>query len=1169
MPKHIHIPTYFWKHRLLFLCGIFLFLSVETHAHEVASNGQIWFVPNKGQWQSEVLFRAETNNATLFYDRDGYVIFASKPLPHAIPERADVPNRLQGHITKVTFKNSLPPKSTFGIGKAEWVQHYYLGNDPTTWRSNVPVYAGFVRQEIYPGIDWKVKQAGSSIKSEFVIKSGSKPEQIVLQYDGADYLKIRNGTLVIGTSMGEITEAAPLAWQEIDGQIVDVPCRFQVKGKQVMFHFPKGYNPKYDLIIDPEIIFYTYSGAGSDNWGSSATYDKEGNAYHVSTIFGRFYPTTVGAFDRTYNGSGFEYVGFDIGVMKFDSTGSKLIYSSFLGGSQGECPHSAVVDNQGNLIIYGTTSSSNFPTTAGAFQRNFKGSGEALYPLTPTSIEYAQGSDIFVTKFNASGSALLASTFISGNGIDGCIPYGEALNNNYGDAFRGEVEVDNDGFIYIAGSTTSPNFPALNGFKTIKSNGRDGIVVKFNPALSAVVWSTFIGGDNSDAIFSLEIDAFKQVYVCGATLSSNLPTGLNAVQPNYAGNIDGFVCKISADGSTLLGSTYLGGPAYDAAFLLALDQNGLVYVMGQTRSTLPRTQGVYGHAAGGQFLQCFTNGLNSLAFATTFGLTPNTPNLVPTAMMVNDCNQIFITGWGGLVNRVAERFLGGSTSGLPVTSDAFQRSTDGSDFYMMVLTEGARSLRYATFLGQNGGRGEHVDGGTSRFDKKYGIVYQAVCGCLGDSMELGFPGTPGAYSRFISSNNCNAATLKFSLGEPKAKFGFVASTKCGAPVQFTNLSINGITHVWYFGNGDSLRTNQRTISYQYKQPGTYVVTIKALNPLTCTKFDTYTDTIVIANPFNFEPDTLKTLICRGDTFQANLDFLADYQVQWSPTRYLSNPNIINPVIKPEGSILYTILVRNADGCEAKTYFQLINRKVNLSITDSIINNFCEGTAEIWLKASGDSSEYYRWQTSAGHTGEGKYFKIYTDKNLAGLEVSLEGAKDGCGEKVFKTLNIALQKIPIKADFEIKQFYDNCTVPGLQVVNNSQGGINFLWDFGDGKQVRTFETTHLYPDTGTYHIRLIAENSRCYDTVVKTISIKPFLAPNLITANTDGKNEALTFNNWEPGWKLEIYNRWGRRIFFTDNYQNNWIPPSERSGTYFYAVTFPNGKACKAWLQVVR
>lgn len=1174
--RHLFYYTSCLPIKMLFIICVGLFINCFTPLLLLAHGGHtqhdgLKFIANIGQWDGAFFYKAETRDAAYFFDNKGYAIVANLPLAHGIAASTDTPLKLKGHIIRVNFINALPMLKHEGYNKLPDVQHYYLGNEPKQWKVNVPLFEGFTRYNLYKGIDMHVQRFGNAFKSEFIVKKGSNASEIKIEYEGADYLRLIDGKLVIGTSLGEITESAPIAWQDINNVRLEVPCNFKLIGNVVSFSFPKGYDKSHALVIDPEIIFYTYTGAKSDNWGSTATYDKHGNAYSVSTVFGRQYPTTIGAFDVTYNGSGQTIYDFDVAVTKFDSTGRRIIYSSFLGGRNGEFPHSVVVDKNDNLIIFGTTSSPNFPTSINAYRRGFRGSVSVL-PLTDNSVEYIAGSDIFVTKFNANGTALIGSTFINGNGIDGCIDYFESLNNNYGDGFKGEVEVDDDGFIYVASSTTSVNFPVANGFSNIKNNGRDGIVVKLNPMLTNMEWGTFIGGSGDDAVFSMEIDASRRVYVCGATTSQNFPTSVNAFQRNPLGNIDGFLAVISADGGTLLASTYIGGGGYDAAYNVALDNSNNVYVLGQTKSAMPRTNGVYGQINGGQFIQCFNNGLTALVFATTFGFTPFQPNIVPTAFMVNQCKQIYISGWGGEINRQSIGFIGGSTVGLPVTQDAFQRTTDGSDFYLMILTEGARNLRYASYLGQNGGRGEHVDGGTSRFDKQRGIVYQAVCGCLGSpdiGEGTGYPGTVGAYATSIGSNNCNAALLKFNLGEPQANFKFVAQNKCGEQILFTNTSINGLSHVWYFGNGDSLISNSKSITYSYKHPGKYLVTIKAINQFSCTVQDFFSDTVEVVSPFKFEADTTKVFICKGEVITANVPGLADLQVEWTPSRYLSDNRIPNPVISAEGSILYTIKVKNADGCEGVTYFRLINRKVNLLIIDSIKRDFCNGYVDMTFKAAGDESEFYLWESNMGDRQEGKVFKKRFKENVGTFEISLTGGKDGCGEKVYKDIPVNVQKILFKPDFDIHTYYENCTMPGIELKNLSLNGINFSWDFGDGQRVQSFEATHQYADTGKYTVKLIVENSRCFDTLSKVVHIKPFIAPNLITLNNDNKNDKLIFSNWEPGWMLEVYNRWGRLLFKTNNYQNDWQPPDREEGVYFYNVRFSNGKSCRGWVQTVK
>src|SRR5690606_9204262 len=218
-------------------------------------------------------------------------------------------------------------------------------------------------------------------------------------------------------------------------------------------------------------------------------------------------------------------------------------------------------------------------------------------------------------------------------------------------------------------------------------------------------------------------------------------------------------------------ATYTGTADYNQLYFLDLNESEDIYVYGQTSGNFPITPGVYSNPRSGQFVQKFSNDLSTLIFSTVFGAGRGVPDISPTAFLVNDCNERYVAGWVGRAS-CEPGFWNSGTAGMTTTPDAFQRSTSGSDFYFIVLTDDAKQRLYATFLGGNQSS-THVDGGTSRFDKG-GIVYHSVCsGCRyfndANRATADFPTTPGAWSRVNRSQNCNNAAFKFDLSSLKAR----------------------------------------------------------------------------------------------------------------------------------------------------------------------------------------------------------------------------------------------------------------------------------------------------------------------------------------------------------------------------------------------------------------
>jgi PKD repeat protein len=489
-----------------------------------------------------------------------------------------------------------------------------------------------------------------------------------------------------------------------------------------------------------------------------------------------------------------------------------MVYSTYLGGTNNEHPSSIFTDAADNLFILGKTYSSNFPVTAGSYDISFNGQ-----------------SDIIVSKLNATGSALMASTFVGGSDEDGVnisavFTQNSSLKYNYADDSRGDIMLDAAGNCYVSSSTQSGDFPATPGaFQTTFQGGlQDGCVFKMSNDLSTMQWATYIGGAADDAAYYLDIDPIQNVYVTGGTSSSNFPVTPGAFDQSYGGQIDGFLTRIQSDGSNIIQSTFIGTNEYDQSYFVQLDLDFDVYICGQTKGQYPISTGVYSNPNSGQFIHKFSPDLSTSIYSTVFGSGTATPNISPTAFLVDDCENVYVSGWGGQCIGFGNT---GTTLGLPITSDALQNTTDGCDFYFIVLKKDALSLWYATYFGGGVGSREHVDGGTSRFDKK-GIVYQSVCaGCGGFD---NFPTTPGVYSPTNNSSNCNIAIIKmdFQLLDLDAEVTAAPTdTVCSNyPISFNNNSTGATYFIWNFGDGSPL-SNVPNPSHIYSNSGVYTVVV--------------------------------------------------------------------------------------------------------------------------------------------------------------------------------------------------------------------------------------------------------------------------------------------------------------------------------------------------------
>ena len=256
---------------------------------------------------------------------------------------------IQGHCLQVQFIGArLDQFTSLPSKKQSTYYNYYLSDDPKTWQSKIPAYKSLAFKEIYPGIDLKVHSSNNSFKYDLIVEPEANAEVIHLSYKGADKIYLQDGHLHIQNSVNELIEQAPYAYQYIEGVKREVACRYILEDDDVRYSFPNGYNKSQALIIDPFIVFSRYSSSSANNFGYTATYDSEGNAYGAGSVFNIGYITTPGAYDISFNGA-----STDIGITKYTSDGLNKIYATYLGGAETELPHSIVVNSRNELFCWG------------------------------------------------------------------------------------------------------------------------------------------------------------------------------------------------------------------------------------------------------------------------------------------------------------------------------------------------------------------------------------------------------------------------------------------------------------------------------------------------------------------------------------------------------------------------------------------------------------------------------------------------------------------------------------------------------------------------------------------------------------------------------------------------------------------------------------------------
>lgn len=897
----------------IIILPVLLLVMNSLHASAPAESKKLNFVENLGQWDGPFQFKVDLKGGWMFLEKSGMTFLFSESIQHAHGNNEEAMAKqhdhsiVDMHAYRVKWLGGNEDAVIISKDKNSFVHNYFLGSDTSKWKSDVAVWNEVEYQELYQHIDYRVYSKGNMLKSDYIVRTGGNPAQIRLQYVGVGDIYINDdGGLMIKTSVNEILESKPYVYQVMDGIRVEIASEYVLENGVVSFVFPDGYDENYDLIIDPELIFSTYTSSASDSWGASATNDSEGNMYLGGIAFGGLYPTTTGAFQADFAG-GSSPMSCDVVITKYTTDGVSKIYSTYIGGRSNEILSSLYSTNEDELIALMTTGSDNFPVHPNGYRTTFSGGTNASAMFG--SIGFPRGTDVAIVKFSKDGTRLVGGTYFGGTANDG-LNTSSLLRFNYGDESRGDITVDEQGNIYFVSNTFSTNIPGTTGsFQPNRGGSEDGLIVKLNKDLSGLIWSSYYGGSAADAIYSIQLDKANNVFVTGGTRSSDIPGTANGLNKAFMGGpVDGFIAKLTPDGKSVLSATYIGTAFYDQSHIMDLDVYGNVYVFGQTLGVYPVTSGVYSTRNGRQFIHKLNNNLDSTYFSTVFGAMDSI-NISPTAFMVDVCGNIYAVGWGGESNYNPNYFLG-HTFGMPVTADAFMTETDGSDFYMINLSKDAESLLYATYIGEIGSD-DHVDGGTSRFDRG-GVVYQAICASCGGSNS--FPVTPDANGQNNLSDNCNIAGIKFRFDLTSLQLIRLKAdpeTGCNSlATRFTyEATVPGTEFFWSFGDGNV--SNEQYPTHTYSTPGTYRVKMILSDSTNCNPVDS---AFMNVNVYHTTIETKNVDLCVGEF------------IEIAGERY-------------ETSGTYQILLTNQHGCDS---LLTLNLTVKPVVEVNIGRAICEG-----------------------------------------------------------------------------------------------------------------------------------------------------------------------------------------------------------------------------------
>jgi hypothetical protein len=603
---------------------------------------------------------------------------------------------------KLVGANPAAPLS--GVDELPGKANYFIGNDPKKWRRNVPTYTRVRYEEVYPGIDLEFygTQQGQ-LEYDFVVAPGADPRAIRLALAGAEKLELDGrGNLHVALLTDEVRFHKPVLYQEFGGERQEVAGSFNLAGTEQVGFEVGDYDRTRPLIIDPVLAYSTYLGGGGMDHGGDIAVDTAGNTYVVGSTTSTNFPT-ASPLQGTHGGG-----SWDVFIAKLNAAGNGLGYSTYLGGNDRDAGGAIAVDAAGNVYVTGDASSTNFPTVD-PLQPNYGGAGSVGF------------GDAFVAKLNPTGSALVYSTYLGGSGdergLDIAVDTGgsaytmgttestnfptvnplQAANAGSKDAFvaklnaagsalvystylggsgyetfgGGAIAVDAAGNAYLASSTNSSDFPTANALQSVYGGGSastgfgDAFITKVNATGSALVYSTYLGGNDDDRAYGIAVDATGNAYVTGRVGSTNFPTQSPLQGSHAGGGGDVFVTKLNSAGSALVYSTYLGGADSDYGRGITVDAAGNTYLTGSTYSaSFPTAEPLQPTKGGNE--DAFVAKLNAagsqLVYSTYLGGSGYDN---PNGIVVDSVGNAYVTGITGSIN-------------FP-TANAFQASNAGSN----------------------------------------------------------------------------------------------------------------------------------------------------------------------------------------------------------------------------------------------------------------------------------------------------------------------------------------------------------------------------------------------------------------------------------------------------------------------------------------------------------
>lgn len=864
-----------------------------------------YFIKNVGQYNDpSLLYSYKTKGCnTLFYNNRityQFISFDRTEFAKVVENSGNYKSHKKICVDNVSleFVNSLKKPTLNQIETVSSKANYFIGNKPEDWHSNVNNFKTLEYKNLYGGIDLKYYSTSGKLKYDLIVNPGANINDIQLQYSGVENIELNsNGELILTSPRIRLTEKIPVAYQLVNNSMHIVKVSYELKENNIVTFKCSDYDKSLPIIIDPALIYSTYLGGSNDDAFivQSCVKDDLGNLYLIGTTYSSDFPTKPGSYNLNFNGG-----STDAFVVKINTSGNSLIYSTYFGGSDYDFGSGIDINTQtGEIFLAGATWSSNFPLSSNAYQKVNASAG--------------YGGDVYVAKLNNSGSGIIFSTLMGGPNDDQ----------------SGPITHDKSGNVYIGGQVGTGYPTTIGSYDTSHNGDYDSFATIVNNDGSSLIASTFIGSPLRDRGISIAIDTNLNVYVL-TWVQGSFPVTSGAYDQIFnGGTYDVAVSKFNASLNNLIYSTYLGGSGDDNARInkcLKVDKKGQAYIAIGASNGYPTTPGAYDTSYNGGVSDVAVTKLNSTGSALIYSTFIGGPSDdIAHSIVINNIGEAYITGYCEI--------------DFPFTKCAYDTTYNGGkDIFISKLDSSGSTLLYSTYFGGS----NYERGGCIAQERDTVFV-------VGMTSSTDFPTTTGSFDQTYNGGIYDIFALKLSInsGTTTAAFSSSTNTCVGQQTTFVNNSSGGTAYTWNFGNGSS--SNSVNPTHTYSSAGTYTVTLIVSGGC---NVDSIKKTVTISPPPSANI-TGNTTICQG--LSTTLTVSGGKTYSWSNG---STDSVL--VVSPGSTTTYTVTT-NIGSCAsaAKTITVNVTPAPTATITGN--TNICQGQSTT-LTVSGGKT--YSWSNGS-------------------------------------------------------------------------------------------------------------------------------------------------------------------------------------------------------------